>query len=433
MTGMGDGPQATTANTFMKLLRYLEPMHRQPTTDENGFIEPSVRLADLTRLVCVQDSVVALGTAEMRSKLCIMFLLTLRPSRAIIVGENIGEDVDFLDYLRLFISRQVRFVCAPTSCSLGDFRDTYAIVEPDVLWTMLKNSVLQASDIDALVIRDFERYQDASHAYCKVLSCFQQPVAAKSSTRILALTDGLQIDSIEDLEKALRRLRTPLGLKCHLATPAAPYSKEVSVELCPLEVNWSGDGDWMWAIDEMSCSGDPKVQGVSTALSEWGISVACCEALKTFAASPSSQLGEFLVLSRMALTPLKGCAILNYVQGRTLALTNTVAAMHDLDKWLRQEGSATVIDQPDDVALALSVVLVATTADMATLKRYCWDAIILCDLPFGVSCDALFANADRKVALATEHEWKRWTELLELHDDLDKLMIRVNELPALDQ
>ncbi|KAH7969483.1 hypothetical protein HPB52_018754 [Rhipicephalus sanguineus] len=427
---MGDSSQVTAGNAFTKLLRYLEPIHRQPTIDENDLLEPSVRLAELARHVRTQDCVVALGTAEMRSQLCITFLLTLKPSRAVIVGEKICEDADFLDYLRLFISHQVRVVSATTSYSPDEFRDAYLIVEPEVLWTLLKDGVLRTSDIDALVLRDFELYLDAGHAYCKVLSCFQPPAAA-SSTRILALADGLQAGSIEDLERYLRRLRTPLRLNCRLGTPAAPYAREVLVELCPLEVDWSGNGDWRWAIDVVSCSNDPKVRDVGAALSEWGISVASDEALNAFATTPSNELGEFLLLSRMALTPLKGYAVLNYVQGRTLALTNTAASMHDLDKWLRQEGSATVIDQPDEVALALSVVLVATTADMPTLKRYCWDAVVLCDLPFGVSCDALFANADRKVALATEREWKRWTELLEVHDELDKLLIRVNELSVL--
>lgn len=432
MAGMGDSPQATAADVFPKLLRYLEPVRRQPTLDENDLIEPSPRQLDLASRVCVQDCVVALGTPEMRSQLCVTFLLSLKASRAAIVGEKICEDGDFLDYLRLFLPVQVRVVSSATAWSREDFQDAYLIVEPDVLWTLLKDGALGASDVDALVLRDFERYLDTDHAYRKVLSCFQQPAAA-SSTRLLALADGLYVGSLGGLESDLRCLRTPLRLTCHLGTPAVPYAKEVAVELCPLEVDWrSGDDDWKWAMDVVICSECPEVRDVGTALNEWGISVAYGEALKTFAVTPRSELREFLRLIRMVLTPLKGYAVLNYVQGRTLALTNTASSMRDLDKWLREEGSVTVIEEPDEVALAWVVVLVATTADMPTLRRYCWDAVVLCDLPFGVSCDALFANADRKVALATEREWKRWTELLDLHDELDKLLLRVNERSVLE-
>ncbi|XP_075557508.1 uncharacterized protein LOC142589815 [Dermacentor variabilis] len=427
MTGKGDTPQATAADAFTKLHRYLEPVRCQPTLGENDLIEPSPRQAELASRVCVQDCVVALGAPETRSQLCVTFLLSLKPSRAAIVGEKICEDGDFLDYLRLFLPLQVRVVSSATAWSREDFRDAYLILETDVLWTLLKDGALRASDIDALVLRDFERYLDAGHAYRKILSRFQQ-LTEVASTRLLALADGLCAGNLEGLESDLRCLRTPLGLTCRLGTPAAPYAKEVAVELCPLEVDWrSGDDDWKWAMDAVSYSECPEVRNVGRTLDEWGISVAYGEALKTFAATPSSELREFLLLSRMALTPLKGCAVLNCVQGRTLALTNTATSMRDLDKWLREEGSVTVIEDPDEVALAWVVVLVATTADMPTLRRYCWDAVVLCDLPFGVSCDALFANADRKVALATEREWQRWTELLDLHDELDKLLLRVNK------
>ncbi|KAH6936060.1 hypothetical protein HPB50_012979 [Hyalomma asiaticum] len=427
MSGMGDSSSATTRDAFTKLLRYLEPIQCQPTIDENDLIEPTARQAELARRVCTQDCVVALGTAEMRRQLIITFLLTLKPSRAVIVGEKICQDVDFLDHLRLFLPQQVCLASSTTSRSLEGFPGAYVIAETEMLWTLLKDGVLRASDIDALVLRDFDRYLGTGHAFREVVSFLKPTSAAMYPMRVLALADELQVDSIDDLEWDLRRLRTPLRLNCCLGTPAAPYAKEVAVEHCPLEVYWTGNENWQRAIHTVSCSKDPKVQDVGTALTEWGVSVASGEALKIFEKTARSELAEFLLLSRMALTPLKGYAVLNYVQGRTLALTNTATSMHDLDEWLRQEGSATVIGQPDEVALALSVVFVATMADMPTLRRYCWDAVVLCDLPFAVSCDALFANADRKVALATESEWKRWTDLLELHDELDSLLVRVND------
>ncbi|KAL3211058.1 hypothetical protein MRX96_036632 [Rhipicephalus microplus] len=66
-------------------------------------------------------------------------------------------------------------------------------------------------------------------------------------------------------------------------------------------------------------------------------------------------------------------------------------------------------------------------ADIPTLRHYSWDVVVFCDLPFGVQCDGLLAKANRAVVLATEPQWKKWKKALEMHDDLDKLLLRVNQ------
>lgn len=417
------GENSSTCGDIQDLLKALSAVCERPTLDENDAIEPSPREAQLVSRTYEEDCIVALGTPQLRRHLCVAFVLALKPPGAFIVGQHIGEDKDFLEYLRLFFPEDV-WVIGSTASWSREALTGVCIVKPDVLCSLIADDVLKTADIRALVLRDFQHYLDTSHAYHNIVCRFQQ---APGSTRILALADELRASSVDGLESDLKRLRTPLKLACHLGTPVRPYTKEATLEYCLIELDWLFQSDWKCASDILSWSDDPVVQEVGFTLRERGILPAFDHAKKAIAAHACVELNDFLLMSREKIARLKGSAITAYAQGRTLALTTTVEALRDIRDYLRFHSSLTVIEGPDDVALASSVVLVATTADMPTLRRYYWDAIVLCNLPVGVSCDALFANADCKALLATPDEWTRWNVLLEVHDELDMLLLRVNQ------
>lgn len=422
MAGMGD-LQTPGGTDLARRLKALERVRDQSTLDEYDMYVPSPREAELAARVCIEDCIVALGRAELRRQLCLTAIEATRPSLGIILGHRIGEDNDFLDYLRIFLPVQVRVVASPSEWSMECFKGV-CLMDPGDMWTLIATGAVRRQDMGVLVFQDFENYLDPCHPYHEIIEFLlagREKMEPKV-TRVLALTDDLKAGSLDSLELKLKRLRTPLKLMCCLGTPERPYSKDIAIHVHLLSIDWTTE-----VGKTVSSSDDPEAQEIGTTLREWGIVAARTKARRTVAAQPRAELQAFLLKTQRIMTRLKGEAILEYLQGRTLALTTTVASQRNIKEWLRNRPSVTVIDQPDEVALALSVVLVATTADLPTLKRYCWDAVILCDLPFGVSCDPLFASADRKVFLATEIQYKNWKAALELHDDLETLLQRVNE------
>ncbi|KAL3211060.1 hypothetical protein MRX96_036634 [Rhipicephalus microplus] len=79
------------------------------------------------------------------------------------------------------------------------------LVEPDVLWSVLATSIIATAEINVLVIRDFEHYLDTCNACRKITPYFQRAPGrnenSPASMRILALVEGLQVCSLEALEK----------------------------------------------------------------------------------------------------------------------------------------------------------------------------------------------------------------------------------------
>lgn len=422
MAGMGD-LRAVDIVDFSPRLEALEAVRSEPTLDENDLYVPSPREAELADLVCVKDCVVALANAPLRRQLCLTLLQATRPALAVIVGQRIGEDEDFLEYLQILLPDEIRVVPSVSSWPGSKFKGV-CLLEPDVLWSLIDNEDVKTADIGVLILRDFEHYLDSSHAYRRVVPCLQfgQGKRASSTTRLLALADGLRVSSLDSLELDLKRLRTPLKIACCLGTPVRPYSREVAVELSTIEADWASQVGHV-----VSCSDDPEVQEVGTTLRERGIAAARNHAEELSRAKQRAELQDFLQQSQRMLTRLKGRAVLDHVLGKTLVLVTTAASQHDLKAWIQNNTSVEVIAAPDEDAPARSSVLVATMADMPTLKLHQWNTVILSELPYGVSCDALLTGPGHKVVLATEPEWKSWQEALNLHDDLEKLIQRVNQ------
>ncbi|KAL1473439.1 hypothetical protein MTO96_038671 [Rhipicephalus appendiculatus] len=339
--------------------------------------------------------------------------------------QRISEEDYFVDYLRLLLPFEILAVPSPYSWPRVAGK-CVLLVEPEVLWSVLANGVITAAEISVLVMRDFEHYLDPGHAYRKIVPYFHRAPGrnedSPASTRILALADELQVCSLEALESDLQRLRTLLKLTCCLATPVRPHAREAALEVCFLELDWSAQVGFI-----VSCSDDPEVQEVGTTLRERGIDAACCLAGKRDAANPRAELQAFLTQCQKLMTKLKGDALLDNAHGRTLALTSTEAFHRDLRRWLQRRESVEVAQRLEDVESMPTFILVATPADIPTLRRYSWDVVVFCDLPFGVHCDVLLEEANRAVALATEPQWKKWKKALELHDDLDMLLLRVNQ------
>ncbi|KAL3211069.1 hypothetical protein MRX96_036643 [Rhipicephalus microplus] len=82
------------------------------------------------------------------------------------------------------------------------------------------------------------------------------------------------------------------------------------------------------------------------------------------------------------------------------ALISTVASHRDLRRWLQRQEFVDAVIRLKDVESMPTFVLVATMADTPTLRRYSWDIVVFCDLPFG-------EKANRAVALATEPQSKK--------------------------
>lgn len=420
MAGMGD-LRAGECTKFSRRLEALQPVRDKPTLDENDFYVPSPREEKLAAQVCVENCVVSLATENVRRQLCLTAIQATRAPLTVISGQRIDEDEDFAEYLRILLPVEVRAVSSASSWPQDGFKGV-CLVKPDILLTVLSRDTRNAARIGVLVLRDFEHYLDPSHAYRKTVACFQDERGKPTATRVLALADGLRVCSLDSLECDLKRLRTPLKLTCCLGTPERPHKKETTVEVCFIQENWTTQ-----VGDVVSSSVDPEVQDVGTTLRERGIVAALSQAEEAVAAKPKAELRDFLQLSYKHLTRLKGTAAVNHIRGKTLVLVNTVAGQRRLKNWIQGQPSVMVIEKPNDAHTAPAVVMVATTTDMPTLKQYSWNTVILADLPFGVSCDALLSSADFKVALATEPEWKHWKEALDLHDDIEKILQRVNE------
>ncbi|KAH6934589.1 hypothetical protein HPB50_025497 [Hyalomma asiaticum] len=349
MADMGD-PRAAVCTEFSQCLAELEPTRGEPTLHEDDKYEPSPREADLTTRVCTEDSVIALGPPELRRHLCLTAIREKLSSLAVVAGQRIAEDDYFVDYLRILLPFEIRIVPSASS------------------WPRATaNGIASAAEISVLVLRDFEHYLDPGHAYRRIVPCFQKASARSgdsSATRMLALAEELQICSLDGLERDLERLRTPLKLTCLLATPVRPHARDAALEVCFLELDWSAQVGCI-----VSCSDVPEMQEVGKTLRERGI------AKRMDASNPRPELQEFLAQCQELLTKLKVDAVMENAQGKTLALTSTIASHRNLKRWIERRQSAEVAQKIEDVESMPTFVLVATTADIPALQRCNWDVV----------------------------------------------------------
>lgn len=419
---MAVSADAADCRNFSLRLEDLKAVPVEPTLDEFDRYAPSSRESELASLVCRDDCVMSLVSEEARRLLCLAAIRANRPLLTILLGHQISEDKALLDYFRLFFPTEVRAVSSESPLEPTTFEDI-CLVEPDVLRTCLVSGALNKYSIGTLIFLDFQHYLDPRHVYRYVVELYQNELGIKepASTRLLAFTGNLEVSSVRNLESILKALRTPLRLKCCLGTPARPHSKDIDITIHPLDIDWESVLGYT-----LSSSDDPDVQEVAATLREGDIVAARKKAEEAAAAKPSRELRQFLLCSHRLMSGMKEKIVLDYARGRTLALTSSVASQQEIKKWL-EKSSASVMASPHDEDLTFPAVLVATLADIPTLKEFWWETVVLCDLPFGVSCDPILFVAGRAVALATGPELKKWKDALALHDQLDRLLRRVNK------
>lgn len=388
----GTGNEADGAD-FSRRLEALKPVSCEPTLTDTDKYEPSAREAALAHVVRDKDCVVALASLEMRRLLSVGAIREKMSSLTVILGMRISEDRELVDFLKLFDFGEVSVVTAAAHMPT-DTNYCICLIEPAVMQACLGSGTLDRHEIGTLIFLDFEHYLNPTHVYRDIIGLYHNAEGMRhpTSTRLLAFTKDLQVSSLENLESALVTLKTPLRLTCYLGTPVRPFTKDIEERIHRVDLP-----------DQVAAS-----------LQEQGRQ-----------AGSSLEAEQILAHTPEVLSGLKS-KVPNFVRGRTLALTSSVALQRQMKEWL-QEASATVIEEPHDGDKQPKVVHVATTADIPTLRKYWWDTVVLCDLPFGVSCNRLLYRAHRIVALATEHEWKRWNEALAFHDDLDRLLRRVNK------
>ncbi|KAK8755820.1 hypothetical protein V5799_001479 [Amblyomma americanum] len=422
---MGDSQKSGSAEftDFLVRLESLRPAPRQPTPDADGLYDLNTRESELASRVRVEDCVVALATEELKRNLCIDVIQAAKPQRALILGECIYEDQLLLGSLQKSLAVPVHVLRSSCCWSWDGFEGVY-LMEPEAFMDFLAEGLTWTSYVPVLILRDFQHYLDPWHPYRKIVLLFQDCRERKASTtmRLLAIVDKLEVCHLDALESELKKLRTPLSLTCCLGTPSRPHSKDVVVEIRPigLRQRFTDEG-------EIGCTGKHCIQDIETTLLGRGIAATRHRADDMVFCSPQKDVRNFLSQFGRQLMEVKGKALLDCVEGRSLALVSTAASQRTLKDVIYAQESVAIIEKPDDDAPEAPTVLIATMRDVPTLAVYRWDAVLLCDLPFGVACDALFRNARRRIALATKFEWKTWLQALELHDDLEVLLKRVNE------
>ncbi|KAH7966222.1 hypothetical protein HPB49_014667 [Dermacentor silvarum] len=197
MAEMGD-PWAAVCTEFLQRLAALPSPDSpdEPTLDKNDRYMPSPREVELTTRLLVEDYVVALGPPELRRQMCLTVIREKMSSLAVIVGQRIAEDDYFLDYLRILLAADIRIVPSAPSWPRGANK-CVCLVEPDMLWPLLANSVVSNAEVNVLGLRDFEPYLDLGHAYRKMGPCFQkvseQNKNSSASTWLLALADEMHV------------------------------------------------------------------------------------------------------------------------------------------------------------------------------------------------------------------------------------------------
>lgn len=419
---MDDTRESRDHKEFSRRLKSLRPVQHQPTLNEADRCKLSRREAEVLDCVRVENCVVALATVQLQRQLCLTAINAARWQRAVILGERISEDDDFFTALEALLPVDVRVLRSASSSE--DSLDGVYLMEPDLFVTFLDDGIPWTSDAPLLILRDFEHYLDPTHPYRKVIASFQESRDRKVSpaTRLLAVVEKLDVCGLDALESDLSRLRTPLKLTCCLGTPTRPYAKDIDIEVSLIRMRHRSldTGRFSW-LDER------KLQAVGATLRGCGVVAARCQAQRIVAGRPPAELRDFLRQCKRLLIEAKAKAVTECVQGRSVALVSTVASQRALKNKIRAQKSVALITSPRNTALDSPAVLVATMADVPTLERYFWDAVLLCDAPAGVDCDELFRNAHHKIAVATEPEWMSWEQALELHDDLEEVVRRVND------
>ncbi|KAK8766091.1 hypothetical protein V5799_007127 [Amblyomma americanum] len=418
---MDETCESRDRNEFSWRLKSLRPLQRQPTLNFEDRYKLSRREAELLDRVRFEDCVVALATVQLQRQLFLAAIYAERSQRAVIIGERISEDDDFCTSLDALLPVDVHVLHSASRSR--DSLDGVYLAEPDLFATCLDDGISWTNDIPLVIIRDFQRYLDPNHPYRKIIASFIESRRRKASskTRLLAVVEKLDVCDLETLESKLKSLRTPLNLTCFLGTSARPYVKDVVIEvrLVRLHHHSLDTGKLPW-LDEW------KLQSVGAALREWGIMTARSQAQKVVAGRPPAELRDFLSQYKRLLIKAKAKAVLDCVQGRSVALVSTIASRIALKHAIRAQKSGALIGDPRNAAIDSPAVFVATMADVSTLAGYFWNAVLLCDVPAGVDCDELFRNAHRKIAVATEPEWMSWEQTLKLYDDVEEVLQRVN-------
>ncbi|KAK8758146.1 hypothetical protein V5799_004229 [Amblyomma americanum] len=407
---------------FSRRLKSLIPVQHEPTLNSGDRCKASQREAELLERVRVEDCVVALATVQLQRQLFLAAISAARSQRVVILGERIFDDDDFSTPPDALLPADVRVSHSASRSS--DSLDGVCLMEPDLFATCLSDGISWTNDIPLVIIRDFQHYLDPSHAYRKIITSFieSRQRKAPSTTRLLAVVENLDVCGTDTLESELRRLRTPLNLTCYLGTPARPYAKDVVIEvrLVRLRHHSLDTGNLPW-LDER------KMQSVGATLRESGIMTARRQAQKIVAGRPPAELRDLLSQYKRLLIEAKAKAVVECVQGRSVALVSTVDSLIALKHEIRAQRSVALIGDIRNAAVDAPAVLVATMADVPTLEGYFWDAVLLCDVPAGVDCDELFRNSHRKIAVATEPEWMSWEQALQLYDNLEEVLQRVND------
>ncbi|XP_065301525.1 uncharacterized protein [Dermacentor albipictus] len=432
-TGGDVSEAAESSELFARRIALLRPVRCEPTIDEDHvrYVQ-TPREAELTERVCVRDCVVALATAKLRRHLCVTLIKAAGPRRALVLGERVGEADDFLGFLRTLLPVDVRVLGRPTSCWSRAMFEGVRLVEPDVFLEFVSRGLRPSGDMfGVLILLDFQRYLEPEHPYRKIVTAIQdcrdgeREGSSQSRMRLLAIASKLDVCNLDSLESVLKVLRTPMRLTCCLGTAGRPHSKEIEIQVRKLHL----DLRILKPAGTASFFDADEVNKLGKTLREHGFLAAHLQAEKIVAAAPRPVPRDFVSQCRTRLAALKATAVLECCRGRTLALVTSTRLLRDLKEHIRRDGSVPLVESqvPANVSPESSVVLVATTGDLPTLSRHSWGAVVLCDLPFGVACDALLKRASSVVALAADHEWRAWKETLQLHDDLELLLQRVNE------
>ncbi|KAH6942134.1 hypothetical protein HPB50_001430 [Hyalomma asiaticum] len=405
-----------------------------PAIDEEVGYGTSPLEAELAERVCVQDCMVALVRDDQRHRICIKAIRAAGHQRVAVLGERIGEDIQLHCFLQALLPySDVRAIGQSTSSrSFRTMFEGVRLLEPELFLECVARGLRPSKDTFGLVVLlGFERYLDPSHPYRKIITvindCRKWDIRelSRNKMRVLAIAGVLEVSDLYALESQLMELRTPMRLTCCVGTVSRPYSLERRVQVHELHLGRRyldlGETARLFNTDE--------VNGLGSNLRERGMLAALFPPEETVAAHLGAIIDQPASQHLARLAALKADAVLECCRGRTLALMTSGQCLLEVKKNIMREQTVPVYERvvPTDVDPETSVVIVATTSDLSTLARYSWDMVVLCDLPYGVACDALLSRASSVVALATEQEWRKWEETLRLHDELQLLLQRVNE------
>ncbi|KAH9383568.1 hypothetical protein HPB48_025174 [Haemaphysalis longicornis] len=369
---MGD-LRAVDLADFSPRLKALEAVRSKPTLDENDMYVPSPREAELVDRVCVEDCVVALANASLRRQLCLTLIQAIRPALAVIAGQGIGEDEEFLDYLPYL---------APLRTWPGSEFKGVCLLEPDVLWSLIDNEGVKTANIGVLVPPRLRTLPG-------LVSRLPEKLFPTYSS---AREGGVKHDS------AVGDRRWSAGLQPGCPRVGSQAAEDTSEDhLLPRHSSKAAQqGGRSRTVRHRDRTGHRRWATLSPALMtprsrKSARPFGSAASLRRFnhaeelsRAKHRAELQDFLQQSQRMLTNLKGRAILG-----------APASADDFKAWI--QANTSIEGRHGSRRGHTSAAL-----------------LILSELPYGVSCDALLTGSDHKVVLATRPEWKSWQESAEL-------------------